>query len=139
MVGTTGFEPATPTTPRWYATKLRYVPLLYLIVKFWRSLVFFIIRLHRTFGSPFACPTRNCPPDTSSQGTCYVPLLYLIVNFWRSLVFLSFGSIEPSVLHSPALLGTVRRTLPRREPATSRGVNITAFCNIHQPFVLNFQ
>ena len=87
MVGTTGFEPATPTTPRWYATKLRYVPLLYLIVKFWRSLVFFIIRLHRTFGSPFACPTRNCPPDTSSQGTCYVPLLYLIVKFWRSLVF----------------------------------------------------
>ena len=27
MVGTTGFEPATPTTPRWCATKLRYVPL----------------------------------------------------------------------------------------------------------------
>ena len=29
MVGTTGFEPATPTTPRWCATKLRYVPILF--------------------------------------------------------------------------------------------------------------
>ena len=26
MVGTTGFEPATPTPPVWCATKLRYVP-----------------------------------------------------------------------------------------------------------------
>ena len=31
-IGTTGFEPATPTTPRWYATKLRYVPII--IIKF---------------------------------------------------------------------------------------------------------
>ena len=28
MVGLTGFEPATPTTPRWCATKLRYSPRL---------------------------------------------------------------------------------------------------------------
>ena len=26
MVGTTGFEPATPTTPLWCATRLRHVP-----------------------------------------------------------------------------------------------------------------
>lgn len=25
-VGATGFEPATPTTPKWCATKLRYAP-----------------------------------------------------------------------------------------------------------------
>ena len=25
-IGATGFEPMTPTTPKWYATKLRYAP-----------------------------------------------------------------------------------------------------------------
>ena len=27
-IGATGFEPMTPTTPKWYATKLRYAPFL---------------------------------------------------------------------------------------------------------------
>ncbi len=26
-IGAAGFEPTTPTTPKWYATKLRYAPL----------------------------------------------------------------------------------------------------------------
>lgn len=26
MVGAAGFEPTTPTTPKWCATKLRYAP-----------------------------------------------------------------------------------------------------------------
>ena len=25
-IGAAGFEPTTPTTPKWYATKLRYAP-----------------------------------------------------------------------------------------------------------------
>ena len=27
LVGTVGFEPTTPTTPLWCATKLRYAPI----------------------------------------------------------------------------------------------------------------
>ena len=27
LIGAAGFEPTTPTTPKWYATKLRYAPL----------------------------------------------------------------------------------------------------------------
>ena len=26
-IGTAGFEPTTPTTPKWCATKLRYAPI----------------------------------------------------------------------------------------------------------------
>ena len=29
MVGTEGFEPSTPTTPLWCATRLRYAPILF--------------------------------------------------------------------------------------------------------------
>ena len=29
MIGTAGFEPTTPTTPKWCATKLRYAPYNY--------------------------------------------------------------------------------------------------------------
>ena len=29
MIGTAGFEPTTPTTPKWCATKLRYAPSYY--------------------------------------------------------------------------------------------------------------
>ena len=29
MIGTAGFEPTTPTTPKWCATKLRYAPYYY--------------------------------------------------------------------------------------------------------------
>jgi hypothetical protein len=31
-IGAAGFEPTTPTTPKWYATKLRYAPFLQLII-----------------------------------------------------------------------------------------------------------
>ena len=48
MVGLTGFEPATPTTPRWCATKLRYSPTLYLLnfQLIRRSLVYLIPLFH---------------------------------------------------------------------------------------------
>ena len=29
VIGTAGFEPTTPTTPKWCATKLRYVPFFF--------------------------------------------------------------------------------------------------------------
>ena len=29
VIGTAGFEPTTPTTPKWCATKLRYAPFPY--------------------------------------------------------------------------------------------------------------
>ena len=44
MVGLTGFEPATPTTPRWCATKLRYSPTQLLNFQFlWAQLGIYIL------------------------------------------------------------------------------------------------
>ena len=39
MVGTTGFEPTTSSTPRKRATKLRYVPATYDIIAYFVSIV----------------------------------------------------------------------------------------------------
>ncbi len=58
MVGLTGFEPATPTTPRWCATKLRYSPTQLLnFQSLWAQLGIYIFCFAQ-------CAKRALQPDT---------------------------------------------------------------------------
>ena len=51
VIGTAGFEPTTPTTPKWCATKLRYAPFYYYKDKIDLNVILYriVIRSQYTF------------------------------------------------------------------------------------------
>ena len=85
MVGLTGFEPATPTTPRWCATKLRYSPTQLLNFQFlWAQLGIYIFVSHNVQNVRYS-PLKSLFKEAFLINICNEQKLCLLQPFYAYL------------------------------------------------------